>query len=257
MPGPWSLTATAPASTCDVDRLPGVVELGGVVEQVGHGPLDGGLLGADRRFVGDDGEAPSRATLESFDDPPHDVAERELRRRLVGRDAAGDRDDLVDEVDHLLDLAVEVGDDLLAVVVGKIGVPAQHVEVRAQARQRRAQFVPGVLDEPSLLGTGPVERLEHRPERRTEPADLVVAVARHVDVEAAGRAHRVGGRRQAAQRSRHLGGDQRARAAWRRRSRERRRTTMRMRRERRTRSTSVSGRATCTAPLANPVVRAR
>ena len=119
---------------------------------------------------------------------------------LVGRHPGGDRDDLVDEVDHLLDLAVQVVDDLRPLVVGEIGMAAQHVEVGAQARQRRAQLVPGVLDESLLLGPGAVERLEHRPERRTEPADLVVAGRRHADVEAAGRPHRVGRRRQAAQR---------------------------------------------------------
>ena len=94
--------------------------------------------------------------------------------------------------------------------VGQAGMPAQHVEVGAQARQRRAQLVTGVLDEPLLLGAGAVERLQHRPERRPEAADLVVARRRHADIETAGRPHRVRRGRQPAQRCGDTCGDERA-----------------------------------------------
>ncbi len=93
---------------------------------------------------------------------------------------------------------------------GRSGMAAQHVEVGAQARQRCAQLVTGVLDEPLLLGAGAIERLQHRPERRAEAADLVVARRRHADVETAGGPHRVRCGRQPAQRRGDSSGDERA-----------------------------------------------
>ena len=65
-----------------------------------------------------------------------------------------------------------------------------HREVRAQARQRCAQLVAGILHEPLLLGARQGERAEHPAERRPEAADLVAAGARHLDVETARRARR-------------------------------------------------------------------
>ena len=79
---------------------------------------------------------------------------------------------------------------------------AQHGEVRAHARQRRAQLVAGVLDEPSLVVAGRGERAEHPVERVAEPADLVVAADRHLDVEAARPLDVGGGPGQADQRAR-------------------------------------------------------
>ena len=67
---------------------------------------------------------------------------------------------------------------------------AQHGEVRAHAGQRRAQLVAGVLDEPPLVVAGRGEGAEHPVERVAEPADLVVAGDRHLDVEPAATARR-------------------------------------------------------------------
>ena len=67
---------------------------------------------------------------------------------------------------------------------------SHHRQVRPQARERCAQLVAGVLHETLLLGARQGEGVEHLAERGTEPADLVAAGARHLDVETAGRARR-------------------------------------------------------------------
>ena len=64
---------------------------------------------------------------------------------------AGQGDDLLDETDELLGLGVEVVEHLGARRGVEVGMAAQHGEVRAHARQRRAQLVAGVLDEPPLV----------------------------------------------------------------------------------------------------------
>ena len=83
---------------------------------------------------------------------------------------------------------------------GRLGPRREHLDVRPQARQRRAQLVRRVLDELALPLLRLVERLEHRVERRGEPAELVVAG--HVDAlgQVAGRAHALGRLAQAAYR---------------------------------------------------------
>ena len=50
----------------------------------------------------------------------------------------------------------------------------EHLDVRAQARQRRAQLVRGVGDELALRAARLLERGEHRVEARGEPAELVL-----------------------------------------------------------------------------------
>ena len=61
-------------------------------------------------------------------------------------------DELVDERRPLAELAVEVGEQLPAGAVRQLGVAPQGVDVGPQARERRAELVPGVLDQPLLLG---------------------------------------------------------------------------------------------------------
>ena len=121
---------------------------------------DAGRLREHEGLVGVEADRPPGAALEPVDDVGRRVAERELGRRLVAGDSAGDGDDLLDEVDHLLDLGVQVADHLRPLAALEVGVPAQHVEVGADARERGLQLVPGVLHESALLATatGPATR---------------------------------------------------------------------------------------------------
>ena len=57
-------------------------------------------------------------------------------------------------------------------------VAGEHLDVRAQARQRRPQLVRRVGDELPLRARRVLERAEHRVERRGEPRELVVAATR-------------------------------------------------------------------------------
>ena len=89
-------------------------------------------------------------------------------------------------------------------------MPPQHVDIGAQARERRAQLVAGVLDQPLLLlpGTGERRRASDRRRRpaarprRRRPADRRVETARRLDV--------LGGGGQPAQWCRHAVGDPQA-----------------------------------------------
>ena len=78
----------------------------------------------------------------------------DLGRRLV---PARELDEVVDEARELDRLRVQVADEPLALVGGELVGPAQDVDVRAQARERRAQLVRGVGDE---LALGAQRRLQ-------------------------------------------------------------------------------------------------
>ena len=93
-----------------------------------------------------------------------------LRRRLV---AARELDELRDQRRHLGQLLGHVPQQLLALAGRQRLVAGEHLDVRAQARQRRPQLVRGVGDELPLRPCGVLERAEHRVEGRGEPRELV------------------------------------------------------------------------------------
>ena len=87
-------------------------------------------------------------------------------RRLLARE----REQVVGEPCEPLGVGLEVGDQ-----VGRRAVAGEVRDVAPQRSQRRAQLVRGVGEEAPLGLARPLEALEHRVERRREPADLVVA----------------------------------------------------------------------------------
>jgi hypothetical protein len=100
-------------------------------------------------------------------------------QRLV---AARELDDVGDQRAELLGLGADVLQQPAPVVGGQLAAREQHLDVRAQRRDRRAQLVRRVGDELALRVGGvvertarPLERVEHRVEARRHPPDLVVA----------------------------------------------------------------------------------
>ena len=79
-------------------------------------------------------------------------------------------------VAHLVRFAVEVVEQSPALLRARArSSPLQHVDVRLQARQRRAQLVRGVGDEAALRLERLLERTEHRVEGAPRRAELVAA----------------------------------------------------------------------------------
>ena len=116
-------------------------------------------------------------------DRSRQLAELDPLDRCAVGDAASQGDDLLDEADELLRLGVQIVEHLASRRRVEVGVAAQHGQVRAHARQRRAQLVAGILDESALVVAGRGEGAEHAVERLAEPAHLVLAGDRHLDVE--------------------------------------------------------------------------
>ncbi len=87
---------------------------------------------------------------------------------LVGPAGQRQLDELVDQVGQLAGLALDVGDEAAARVRRQLAEAPQHARVGAQAGQRGAQLVGGVLDQPFLRVAGGGEPAEHRVERRRE-----------------------------------------------------------------------------------------
>ena len=128
--------------------------------------------------------------------------------RLVVAPIRRQLDELVDEGRQFLRLAVEVVDQLLTSLRREALETAQHRDVGAQAGQRRAQLVAGVLHELVLLIAAARQRAEHSVERQAQPTGLVGAADRHRDVQPAGGGHIVGGLGQSHQPTRDLPADQ-------------------------------------------------
>ena len=82
-------------------------------------------------------------------------------------------DDLVDERAQLFGLGVQVVEDRGALFGRDVGEPAQRVEVRAQARQGRAQLVPGVLNQAFLFLLAADQSAQHAGEAAAQAGDLV------------------------------------------------------------------------------------
>jgi hypothetical protein len=168
-----------------LDRLDAVpVELGGVLQQVAHRAFQTLAVAADDGAVGVHVNLPAGAPLHAFGTAP---AQRGQVDRLLGPVAApgqGELDELVHQVVELAGLALEVVEQALAGVGGELGGAAQDAGVHAQARQRGAQLVRGVLHQPVLGIASGGEPTEHGVERRRQPADLVVPLDRNRAIDA-------------------------------------------------------------------------
>lgn len=87
----------------------------------------------------------------------------------------GQLDELVNQVTELTRLALDVVEEPVAGVRGKLGDAAQHGGVGTQAGQRGPQLVGGVVHQPFLGLAGGDNTGEHPAERRGEPSDLVAS----------------------------------------------------------------------------------
>ena len=99
-----------------------------------------------------------------------------LHRGLVGLLVAGELDQVADERAQLLQLGDQVRAQPVAVAGVGRAAAGEHLEVGAQARERRAQLVRGVGDELALCALRTLERLEHGVERGRQARDLVLAL---------------------------------------------------------------------------------
>ncbi len=89
---------------------------------------------------------------------------------------------------------------------------AERLDVGAQRRQRGAQLVRGVGDQPPLRRLGALERLHHLVEARRQPPQLVVAAHLDAPGQVVGPRHLLGGLRDLAGRGQRGPRDHRARA---------------------------------------------
>jgi hypothetical protein len=116
----------------------------------------------------------------------HDLLERHRLAIGLGLAAARELDHVRDQPRQLVDLLVDVLHQLAAIAVGDLAAALEELDVRPQARQRRAQLVRRVGHELPLRGDGLLELVEGRVERAGEAAELVVAAlgqaAAHVAV---------------------------------------------------------------------------
>ena len=106
----------------------------------------------------------------------HDLVDAHVVHDVARLRAARELDDVADERGELVELRDDVGAQALALVLGQpVGV-LQHLDVGAQARDRRAQLVAGVGDEMALRLGRALERVERRVEAARQPRELVLAL---------------------------------------------------------------------------------
>ncbi len=116
----------------------------------------------------------------------HRLADQAIESDVGGRRvdlvAASELDHIGDQRAELLGSRIEPDEDAAALGRRQVLVLAQDLDVRAQARDRRAELVGGVGDELALgadrVGERSARRLEggqHRVEARRQPPDLVLA----------------------------------------------------------------------------------
>ena len=116
---------------------------------------------------------------------------------MIGRQLL---DELGHQCGHLGELADDVVEQLLPLVVRHVPVPSEHLDIRAQAGQRRSQLVRGIRDQLPLGAVGLLERRQHRVEACGQPAELVLAVCLDPLGEILGFGHLLGRLRQPANR---------------------------------------------------------
>lgn len=133
----------------------------------------------------------SGAASGSIDGALHHIAQLHPLHGFVVASGRGEFDEFVDEIGEFARLAVEIGEQPLALGrVERVDALAQDGDVGAQAGEGCAQFVAGVLHQ-SLLGiAASSQRVEHAAERASEPTGLVGAVDGHGHIEPSGRRNR-------------------------------------------------------------------
>ena len=166
----------------------------GVVEQVDHCALEQSRVAVEVPRAHPDVEADGeRPTPDPLDGPVDDCGQLERLRGGGLRVLARELDDIADEGAQLVDLGPYVrqqcgpldGVQGRATLGGLAVALREEVQVGAQARQRGAQLVPGVGNQPVLPIAGLGQRGEHRVEADRESGDLVIGGA-GVDLDGLG-----------------------------------------------------------------------
>ena len=120
----------------------------GVVEQVVDQQPQAALPAVDRALVDAAGELVAHARValaRAVHRGVEQVAELDrLAREALGRLAARERLQALEQVDHAVLLGGHVGHERLALLERQLGVAGERVELGAQRGQRRAQLVAGV-----------------------------------------------------------------------------------------------------------------
>jgi hypothetical protein len=106
---------------------------------------------------------------------------------------ASELDQLGDERRHLGQLLDDVGEQPLALRSREPPPAREHLDVGAQAGQRRAQLVRRVGDELPLLASRILQRAEHRVEAHGQATELVLAARVDPLREVTGLGHLLGG----------------------------------------------------------------
>ena len=210
MPGPWSRTTTVERSTVTSTGVGASLNLAALSTRLPMARARSrGLPDHRARRGGDgDGDRATGAAADPLGHPVDDVVEGDDLLGLVVVGVGGELHELVDEGAELVGLDLEVGEDRLAGGLGQVVVAAQGLDVGAQAGERGAQLVAGVLHELLLLLARLAQGGEHRGERTGQAAGLVVAGGRHVDVEATAAGDLLGGVGELHERLGGLAGDQ-------------------------------------------------
>ena len=123
-----------------------------------------------------EGDAVAGAALGPLDERAHDLVDAHVVDDVARLRAARELDDVADERGQLVELRDDVGAQALALGLGQpVGV-LEHLDVGAQAGDRRAQLVAGVGHEVALRLDRALERVERRVEAAREAGELVLAL---------------------------------------------------------------------------------
>ena len=167
-----------------LDRRVGAGELDGVVEQVVDGAVKARRHAVDERRLELDLEAHGgRVAARPLDRLGDEHVQAHVLALIEALGLARELDQVVDERGELLELVDEIRGEARAVAGRQLVGSLEQLDVRAQARHRRAQLVRGVGDQPSLHARGLVELVhglledrEQRVEARREAAELVASI---------------------------------------------------------------------------------
>ena len=130
-------------------------------------------VGCRRRAEGD---LVAPAALGALDELAHDLVDADVVDDVARLRAARELDHVADERRQLVELRDDVGAQARALLLGQAVGVLQHLDVGAQARDRRAQLVARVGHEVALRLGRSLERVERRVEAAAEARELVLAL---------------------------------------------------------------------------------
>ena len=140
-----------PRTDDDLDRRRRRIELRSVVEHVVEHPQQLARLTTHGPGLSVDHDRATASPLGPGGGAAGEGGDVDDLGRLVVRLLGGERDELVGDVGQLPQLRVDVAEHTVTGRRLELGVAAEDLDVRAEARQGRAQLVAGVLREPLLL----------------------------------------------------------------------------------------------------------